>query len=245
MMIQENILQRWFDSEDAQWQYCLELPYRIRSWRTYYGSGRTHFGSVGSRVYYVYVQKTDWTWHDYFTLHQKARIYQSIRFICNSAEIDNSSNWWSPWFKIFLVKYMPRDNWMLDHDVKCTLSTIIWEIHIAAHSDYMIEFSLTHLDSMIIANEEKQRFDMFVSFQGQISVEEEARPTNLFSFPFYCCYRVNEPNWLYVPHEAVAPSREELEAYYGNSRGPIQRRSPSPENSRDHIHDYEDHANDD
>ena len=52
---------------------------------------------------------------------------------------------------------------MLEHDTKCTLSTLMWELHIAAQNDHVIGFTLVHQDSLIVANEEDQSFSLFVS----------------------------------------------------------------------------------
>ena len=127
---------------------------------------------------------------------------------------------------------MPRVNWMLEHDTKCTLSTLMWELHIAAQNDHVIEFTLVHQDSLIVANEGDQYFSLFVSFQGRISVDEQYRPQNLYSFPFYCCFKGNDPPWLYIPNEVFTPELNGLVDYY-------QERDPH------HQHDHEERANND
>jgi len=81
----------------------------------------------------------------------------------------------------------------------------MWELHIAAQNDYVIEFTLVHQDSMVVANERDQSFSVFVSFQGRISIEEQYRAQNLYSFPFYCCFREQDPPWLYIPNEVFEP----------------------------------------
>jgi len=171
LSLRELVLQKWFESEDSMWSYARELPYRERPWRVYYTLSREV-----EPCYLAFIQKIDWTWHDYFTIHQKARIHGSVKVIFYAIDIDSVINWWSPWFKIFLVKYMPRVNWMLEHDTQCTLSTLKWELHIAAQNDHVIEFTLVHQDSLIVANEDDQSFSHFVRFLGRISVEEQFRP---------------------------------------------------------------------
>ena len=85
--LREIVLQKWFDSGEAQWMYSRELPYRYRSWRVYYALSRGP-----DPIHYAFIQKTDWTWQDYFTIHQKALIYGSVRIIFYAIDVDNLIN---------------------------------------------------------------------------------------------------------------------------------------------------------
>jgi len=85
---------------------------------------------------------------------------------------------------------------------------------------------------MVVANEGDQSFSLFVSFQGRISVDEQYRPQNLYSFPFYCCFREHDPPWLYIPNEVFAPELNGLVDYY-------------QEGDPHHHHDHEERANSD
>ena len=129
------VLQKWFDSEDCMLAYNSEFPYRNRPWRVFYA-----FSREPVPTYFGFVQNTDSTWQDYFTIHQRARIHGYVRVIAYATQLDSAINWWSPWFKLFVFKYMPRSSWMINSDFLDTISSLIWEIHFAAQYDYTVEF---------------------------------------------------------------------------------------------------------
>ena len=84
---------------------------------------------------------------------------------------------------------------------------------------------------MVVANEGDQSFSLFVSFQGRISIDEQYRPQNLYSFPFYCCFREHDPPWLYIPNEVFAPELNGLVDYYQEGDPHHQHDNEERENS--------------
>ena len=91
LCLRKVILQNWFDSEESRWSYTRELPYRIRQWRVYYALSREP-----DPVYFGCIQNTNWTWEDYFSIHQRARIHGLVNVIFYAVAIDPGNNWWSP-----------------------------------------------------------------------------------------------------------------------------------------------------
>lgn len=138
----QMILQIWFDSESGMKTYNSDLPYRDRPWRVYYSLSREPVP-----IYFGFVQHIDWTWQDYFSIHQRARIHGYVRVIAYATQLDSANNWWSPWFKLFMFKYMPRGEKICHFNFQETISILIWEIHIFSQHDYTLEFEFLYSDT--------------------------------------------------------------------------------------------------
>lgn len=82
------IFQMWFDLESGMIAYNSEIPYRDRPWHVYYSLSR---GPIP--IYFGFVQHIDWTWQDYFSIHQRAKIHGYVRFITYATQLDNANNW--------------------------------------------------------------------------------------------------------------------------------------------------------
>lgn len=188
------ILQKWFDSENGMVAYLSESPYRDRPWRVYYSLSREPIP-----ICFGFIQHTDWTWQDYFSIHQRARIQGYVRIIAYATQLDGGNNWWSPWFKLFLFKYMPRSEHICNFNFRETISTLMWEIHIAARYDYTVEFEFLHSETEVALLDRQQdepSFSVKVRFHGEISTDPRTRPANVFHFPFFCCFLEVAPPWL-------------------------------------------------
>ena len=101
-------------------------PYRIRPWRVYYALSREP-----NPVYFGCIQNTDWTWEDYFSIHQRARIHGSVKVIFYVVAIDPGNNWWSPCFRLFVFNYMPRARHIFDRIFSEFVNILHWEMHVA------------------------------------------------------------------------------------------------------------------
>ena len=201
------ILQKWFNSDEAQWSYTKEFPYRIRPWKVYYALSREH-----NPIYFGCIQKTDWTWSNYFSIHQRARIHGSVKVIFYAVAIDPANNWWSPWFKLFLFKYMPRATYIADRNFREFVNILSWELHVPVQNDFALEFDFVHTKTtVLIADEKDESFKLSVKFKGRISVDEADRPPHFYTFPFYCCLHEQAPPWLdeSIPYEVLAPDVDE------------------------------------
>jgi len=190
--------------------YNSELPYRHRPWSVYYSLSR---GPIP--IYFGFFQYTNWTWKDYFSIHQRARIHGYVRFIAYAIQLDNANNWWSPWFRLFMFKYMPRREHICNFNFQQTISTLIWEIHIAAQYDYTVEFEFLHTEMEVVLQDGQQNepaFNLKVSFHREISTDPRTRPTNVFYFPFFCCFLELSPPWLddALPRDIFAPDIGQL-----------------------------------
>ena len=229
--VKQIILQKWFDSNEAKWSYTKELPYRIRPWRVYYALSREP-----NPVYFGCIQQTDWTWVDYFSIHQRARIHGSVKVIFYALAIDPSRNWWSPWFRLFLFRYIPRDRNIFYRTFVEFCRLFHWEMHVAVQNDFFIEFEFVHRHTKVIPIEESESFKLCVSFRGVIIVDEQDRPPYVYTFPFFCCTREEAPYWLdeSVPYEALAPDIDAL-----------LERQEEERREREHDLDYDDGANSD
>lgn len=139
------LLQKLFDSESCMFAYSREIPYRDRPWRVFYVLSRE---SVP--IYFGFVQSTDWTWQDHFTIYQRARIHGYVRVFFYATQVDSAINWWSPWFKLFLFKYIPRVAWTCESGFPDTINTLVSELHIAARNDYTVEFKFIHEDTVLV-----------------------------------------------------------------------------------------------
>ena len=197
-------------------------------------------------VYFGCIQNTDWTWADYFSIHQRARIHGSVKVIFYAVAIDPSNNWWSPWFKLFLFRYLPRAKSIFDRTFDEFVRIFHWEMHVAVQNDFVLEFEFIHKHTIVIPNEEDESFKLSVRFRGLISVDPHDRPTFMFTFPFFCCTRDVAPYWLNesIPYEVLAPNNEELiEELIEQDRNRLGHNNPAVPDT--HAHDYEDRANSD
>ena len=190
--------------------YLSESPYRDRPWRVYYSLSREPIP-----ICFGFIQHTDWTWQDYFSIHQRARIQGYVRVIAYATQLDGVDNWWSPWFKLFMFKYMPRSEHICNFNFRETISTLMWEIHIAARYDYTIEFEFLHSGTEVALLERQQdepSFGVKVRFHGEISTDPRTRPANVFHFPFFCYFLEVAPPWLddALPNDIFAPDIDEL-----------------------------------
>lgn len=206
----QRILQIWFDLESGMTAYNSELSYRDMPWLIYYSLSREPVP-----IYFGFVQHTDQTWKDYFSIHQRARIHGYVRIIAYATQLDSGNNWWSPWFKFFLFKYMPRGEQICHFNFQETISILIWEIHIATRYDYTVEFEFLHTDTEVFLQDRQQdepSFSLKVSFHGDISTNPRQRPINVFHFPFYFCVLEESPAWLddASPHDIFALDIEQL-----------------------------------
>ena len=74
-------------------------------------------------------------------------IHGYVSVIAYVTQLDSANNWWSPWFKLFMFKYMPRSEWICHFNFQETIRTLIWEIHIAAQNAYTVEFEFLHTNT--------------------------------------------------------------------------------------------------
>ena len=101
--------------------------------------------------------------------------------------IDPGRNWWSPWFKLFLFRYMPRATHIFDRTFVEFVRIFHWEMHVVVQNDFVIEFEFFHRHTIVVPVEQDESFKLSVRFRGLITVEEQDRPPFMYTFPFYCC----------------------------------------------------------
>ena len=214
------------------------IGYTLKSYHIGLGHGESIMHYLENPILSICgcIQQTDWTWEDYFSIHQRARIHGSIKVIFYAMAIDPSRNWWSPWFRLFLFRYIPRDRNIFYRTFPEFCRLFHWEMHVAVQNDYVIEFEFVHRHTSVIPIEGSESFKLCVSFRGVISVDEQDRPSYTYTFPFFFCTREEAPYWLdeSIPFEDDAPDEDIYD---------IPGRQPDPPDSPEH--DYEDKANSD
>lgn len=114
-----------------------------------------------------------------------------------------------------MFKYMPRSEHICNFNFRETINTLIWEIHIAARYDYIVEFEFLHTKTEVVLQDRRQNepsFNLKVSFHEEISTDPRMRLENVFHFPFFCCFLEVTPPWLddALPNDIFAPDIEQL-----------------------------------